>query len=66
MPTVSTVIVIKKLVMPSLWHENGRLYSMDWTRDWTVGLDCGTGVTESCAPLILKQHKHYYTTVHFT
>jgi len=22
----------------------GRLYSVDWTRDWTVGLDCGTGL----------------------
>jgi len=27
----------------------GRLYSVDWTRDWTVGLDCGTGLAESCA-----------------
>jgi len=26
----------------------GRLYSVDWTRDWTVGQDCGTGLTESC------------------
>jgi len=23
---------------------DGRLYSVDWTRDWTVGLDCGTGL----------------------
>ena len=27
----------------------GRLYSVDWTWDWTVGLDSGTGLTESCA-----------------
>jgi len=27
----------------------GYLYLVDWTRDWTVGLDCGTGLTESCA-----------------
>ena len=25
----------------------GCLYSVDWTRDWTVGLDCGTGLRES-------------------
>jgi len=22
----------------------GHLYSVDWTQDWTVGLDCGTGL----------------------
>jgi len=27
----------------------GHLYLVDWTRDWTVGLDYGTGLTESCA-----------------
>ena len=27
----------------------GRLYSVDWTQDWTVELDWGTGLTESCA-----------------
>jgi len=32
--------------------------------DWTVGLDCGTGLTESCAHLISKQHTHYFTTVY--
>ena len=26
-------------------HLRGRLYSVDWTRDWTVGLDCGTAIT---------------------
>ena len=29
---------------PSSSHLRGRLYSVDWTRDWTVGLDCGTGL----------------------
>ena len=24
----------------SFW---GRIYSVDWTLDWTLGLDCGTG-----------------------
>ena len=48
-----------------LWnsHQVGRLYSVDWTQDWTVGLDCGTGLTESCAHPISKQHTHYYTAV---
>ena len=41
----------------------GRLYSVDWTQDWTVGLDWGTGLTESCAHPISKQHTHYYTTI---
>jgi len=37
-----------------------RLYSVDWTCDWTVGLDWGTGLTESCAHPISKKHTHYY------
>jgi len=28
------------------------------------GLDCGTGLTESCTHPISMQHTHYYTTVH--
>ena len=42
----------------------GRLYSVDWTRDWTVGLDCGTGLRESCAHPISKQHTT--TTLEYT
>ena len=45
-------------------RKEGRLYSVDWTRDWTVGLDWGTGLTESCAHPISKPHTHYYTTVY--
>ena len=33
----------------------GRLYSVDWTRDWTVGLDCGTG-------LMQRKLRHRYKT----
>ena len=38
--------------------------TVDWTQDWTEGLDRGNGLTESCAHPILKQHTHYYTTVY--
>jgi len=41
----------------------GCLYLVHWTCDWTMGLDCGTGLT-SCAHLISKQHTHYCTTVY--
>ena len=45
---------------PPMWP--GCLYSVDWTRDWRVGLDWGTGLTESCAhPVISKQHTHHTT-----
>ena len=39
----------------------GRLYSVDWTQDWTVGLDCGTGLRESCANRFewLKRYRKY-------
>ena len=33
-----------------------RLYSVDWTRDWTVGLGLGTGLTQSCTHPTLMQH----------
>ena len=41
--------------------QHGRLYSVDWTRDWTVGLDCGTGLRESCANRFewLKRYRKY-------
>ena len=36
----------------------GHLYLVDWTQDWTVGLDYGTGLRQSCAHHFgwLKQH----------
>ena len=39
----------------------GRIYSVDWTWDWTVGLDSGTGLTESCANRFkwLKRYRKY-------
>jgi len=43
--------------------EAGCLNSEDWTPDWTVGLDRGTGLTESGTHPISKQHTHYYATV---
>jgi len=57
--------VFTPLTLSSSHNKNlpGRLYSVDWTRDWiwdwTKGLD-----SESCAHPISKQHTHYYTTVY--
>jgi len=51
-----TVLLPAWVMWPSLF---GGLDS-----DWTVGPDCGTGLTESCAHPISKQHIHYYTAVY--
>jgi len=44
---------------------NGCLYSVDWTRDWTVGLDCGTGLREKVALIRLRSSTHT-TTLQYT
>jgi len=35
---------------------------VDWTRDWTVGLDCGTGLRESCTHHFGEHRKYTAST----
>ena len=47
---------MQQRMLEGLVRTNGRLYSVDWTRDWTVGLD-----SESCANPFewLKRYRKY-------
>jgi len=45
----SNVLFLNLIVVETTEVFRGCLYSVDWTRDWTVGLDCGPGLRGSCA-----------------